>query len=93
MYIYLEYSHEKSHKFYELKVEETTISVTFGRIGTQGQTKCYLFTTKSQKEKFYTKLLIKKAKRGYVEAVKGQRWFKPSRNMNPKQLQIPFIES
>lgn len=87
--MYLECSNDKCHKFYEIRIEKTTIISNFGRIGTKGRSIIYTFTNKSEQDAFFTKIIALKRKKGYEDARKGQRFFRPI-GINPRQLQLPF---
>ncbi|TSA86199.1 WGR domain-containing protein [Deinococcus detaillensis] len=72
---YLELSDEvgSEHKFYEVSVEETTLTLRFGRIGTPGQTSTKGFATAEQAEAEAAKKIKEKVRKGYKEAVQGVR--------------------
>lgn len=66
-----ELSDGTSDKFWEVEVEGTTMTVTFGRIGTQGTAKDKTFSSQAEAEKEATKLINEKTKKGY-QAVSGK---------------------
>lgn len=74
---YLEFSEDEAagsaHKFYEVTVDETTVVITYGRIGTDGSSSSQRFTTENEANKFAQKKLAEKKRKGYTEATKGQR--------------------
>ena len=71
---YLELSEaEGSHKFYEVTIEETTVSIRYGRIGTDGQKSTDAFGNPDEAKKFAAKKVAEKKKKGYEEAVIGVR--------------------
>ncbi|MFN4149342.1 MAG: WGR domain-containing protein [Candidatus Sericytochromatia bacterium] len=82
---------EGSYKFYEIEVKDNTIYVNYGRIGEKGKSKLYSFESITEVESFLQKLVNQKQKKGYVTAMKGQRFWRP-RSLNPRQLSIPFYE-
>ncbi|MCP4220026.1 MAG: WGR domain-containing protein [bacterium] len=72
---YLEYSSDSSteHKFYEVTVDGTKMTVRYGRIGTDGQKQEKELATPEKAKAEATKKLNAKKKKGYAEAVKGER--------------------
>lgn len=72
---YLELSEDQgsSHKFYEVTINETTVTIRYGRIGDNGQTQVSQFTTEEEAGKFATKKVLEKSKKGYAPAVLGER--------------------
>ncbi len=62
---YLQYSDEKSSKFWQIKVEGNTHTVTYGKIGTDGQTKEKTFDDSEAAEKAAIKLIASKRNKGY----------------------------
>lgn len=72
---YLELSEDGggSHKFYEVIVSDKTLSIRFGRIGDKGQTQVKDFPSHDKALAEATKKLGEKRKKGYAEAVQGQR--------------------
>lgn len=58
-----------SSKFYEVDVTEKSVSVTFGRIGTVGQTQTKQFADSAEAQKHAEKQIGQKLKKGYVEQV------------------------
>ncbi|WP_432345491.1 DUF4132 domain-containing protein [Shinella yambaruensis] len=61
----------KSSKFWEAAVEGNRLTVRFGRIGTQGQTKEKDFDSAEDAEKEKKKLVKEKTGKGYVPAMNG----------------------
>ena len=72
---YLELSEDggTSHKFYEVIVSDKTLSIRFGRIGDKGQTQVKDFADHSKALAEANKKLAEKRKKGYAEAVMGER--------------------
>jgi DNA ligase (NAD+) len=62
-----EYKDEKSSKFWAVLVNDTDVVVTFGRIGTVGQTKTKSFDTSETALRHAEKLTREKAHKGYIE--------------------------
>lgn len=57
-----------SRKFWEIAIEGHTVTVRYGRIGTDGQTKVKQHGTAGEAAKDAAKLVAEKTKKGYVEA-------------------------
>jgi predicted DNA-binding WGR domain protein len=72
---YLELSQESggAHKFYEVTVEGTTVSVRYGRIGVDGQRQTSAFPTVEKANAAAAKKIAEKVRKGYAPAVQGQR--------------------
>jgi predicted DNA-binding WGR domain protein/outer membrane protein assembly factor BamB len=72
---YLELSEDggKSHKFYEVIVRGSALSIRFGRIGDQGQSKTTEFASPDKARAEAAKKIAEKTKKGYAPAVIGQR--------------------
>ncbi len=62
-----------SHKFYEVVVSGTTLMIRFGRIGDKGQTQVKPFANLAAATAEANKKLAEKRKKGYAEAVIGER--------------------
>ncbi|MGW2256869.1 WGR domain-containing protein [Streptomyces sp. NPDC001780] len=76
---YLELSQEGggAHKFYEVTVEGTVVSVRYGRIGAGGQTQVSSFPTVAKAQAAARKKIGEKVRKGYAPAVQGQRAARP----------------
>lgn len=72
---YLELSEDGdgAHKFYEVTVAGTAITIRYGRIGDSGQRKTQSFPTEEAARKEATKKLNEKRRKGYAPAVRGER--------------------
>ncbi|WP_405140950.1 WGR domain-containing protein [Sphaerisporangium sp. NBC_01403] len=72
---YLELSEDagSAHKFYEVVVSGTQVTITYGRIGEQGQTKVSAFATAEKAEAVAAKKIGEKVRKGYAQAVRGAR--------------------
>lgn len=74
---YLELSEEEangtSHKFYEVIIDDTKVTIRYGRIGTDGTASSQTFGTAAEAEKFAQKKVNEKKRKGYEEAVRGVR--------------------
>jgi predicted DNA-binding WGR domain protein len=62
-----EFAEGTSNKFYEVDVAGNGVSVTFGRIGTSGQTQTKQFGSPAEAQKHADKQITQKLKKGYVE--------------------------
>ena len=74
---YLELSEEEasgtSHKFYEVVVEGLTVTIKYGRIGTDGTASSQTFSSPDEANKFALKKVGEKKRKGYEDAEKGVR--------------------
>ena len=72
---YLELSEDGggSHKFYEVVVSNKTLTIRYGRIGDKGQTQVKDFPSPDKALAEANKKLDEKRKKGYAEAVMGER--------------------
>lgn len=64
----LHYSDGKSNKFWLITLEGCTQTVSYGKVGTNGQTKTKEFTTAAEAKRSYEKLIQAKLKKGYNAA-------------------------
>ena len=69
--VYLEYVDDKSSKFWEISVQGRYHTVTYGRIGSEGQSKTKEFEDAAAAEADAQKLIASKKKKGYAEAKVG----------------------
>ena len=60
---HLEYKDEKSHKFWQIKVVENTFTVTFGKFGTNGQSKTKEFDNAEKSIQEAEKVIKQKQKK------------------------------
>ncbi|MFG3351381.1 WGR domain-containing protein [Streptomyces sp. NPDC048001] len=76
---YLELSQEGggAHKFYEVTVEGTNVSVRYGRIGTPGQLQTSSFPTGQKARDAAQRKIGEKVRKGYAPAVQGGRAARP----------------
>jgi predicted DNA-binding WGR domain protein len=72
---YLELSEDGggAHKFYEVTVAGTVVSVRYGRIGTEGQVQTATFPNLQKAEAAAAKKIGEKVRKGYAAAIPGQR--------------------
>ncbi|MFF3320857.1 WGR domain-containing protein [Streptomyces sp. NPDC002889] len=76
---YLELSQDGggAHKFYEVAVEGTVVSVRYGRIGAGGQLQTSTFPTAEKAQAAAARKIGEKVRKGYAPAVQGQRAARP----------------
>lgn len=72
---YLELSEDEgtSHKFYEVTVKDTEVTIRYGRIGTDGQSSTKTYPTEEKAQAEAQKKIKQKLKGGYEAAVMGVR--------------------
>ncbi|MEU6785840.1 WGR domain-containing protein [Nonomuraea angiospora] len=72
---YLELSEDGggSHKYYDVTVAGTRVTITYGRIGESGQTKVTDFPTAAKAQVAAAKKIGEKTRKGYAPAVRGVR--------------------
>lgn len=70
---YLELSEGAAHKFYEVVVDDTNVTVRFGRIGDAGQAKTTSYPTAEKALADAEKKVGEKVRKGYERAVRGVR--------------------
>jgi predicted DNA-binding WGR domain protein len=63
-----EFSDGKSNKFWEIEINGSQVTTTWGRIGSTGQTKTKDYSTGDKAQAEYDKLVSEKTTKGYVEA-------------------------
>nr|WP_295874331.1 WGR domain-containing protein [uncultured Chitinophaga sp.] len=59
------YQDDQSHKFWDIAISGTSLTVTFGKAGTQGQTQTKTFATEDECRTAASKLIAEKTKKGY----------------------------
>ncbi|PQO34998.1 DNA ligase [Bremerella cremea] len=64
---YFEFSDGKSNKFWEIAIDDTEVTVRYGRIGANGTTKVKGFANTDAAQKQYAKLISEKEGKGYTE--------------------------
>jgi uncharacterized protein (TIGR02996 family) len=62
-----QFSDAKSHKFWNIDVQGKSFTVTFGKIGTAGQSQTKTFATPAAAQAEADKLIKEKTKKGYTE--------------------------
>jgi len=66
--VHLEFEEGTSSKFWRARVEDATLYVNYGKIGSAGQTQVKDFGSGDLATKEYDKLVREKRKKGYVDA-------------------------
>src|SRR5436305_1473683 len=66
-----EFKEGSSNKFWNIEHKGNTVTVTYGKIGTAGQTKPKDFPDETAAKKEYDKLIAEKTKKGYLETTAG----------------------
>ncbi|MEI5103535.1 WGR domain-containing protein [Streptomyces sp. PmtG] len=72
-YLELSQEGEGAHKFYEVAVTGTVVTVRYGRIGAAGQTQTSTFPTAEKARAAAARKVGEKVRKGYAPAVPGQR--------------------
>lgn len=72
---YLELSEDQgvAHKFYEVVISDTEVTIRYGRIGDKGAAKTQSFADNAKAKAFAEKKLREKRRKGYGDAVMGVR--------------------
>ena len=76
-YLELSQTEGSSHKFYEVIVEGTQVSIRYGRIGDRGQTQEKTYPTPEKAQAEARKKIKEKLSKGYEPAVMGERQKRP----------------
>ena len=63
------YQDEKSHKFWAVEQQDNELHISWGKVGTNGQSQVKSFADAAAAEKAELKLIAEKTKKGYVEEV------------------------
>jgi predicted DNA-binding WGR domain protein len=66
-----EFKDGSSNKFWNIELKVKSFTVTFGRIGTAGQTQTKDFPDAAKAQKAYDKLIAEKTGKGYIETTAG----------------------
>lgn len=64
---YFEFQDSKSYKFWQIELDGTSFTVTYGKIGTTGLSKTQACADEAEAAKEATKLINEKLRKGYVE--------------------------
>ncbi|MEV0216245.1 WGR domain-containing protein [Micromonospora sp. ALFpr18c] len=79
-----------AHKFYEVVVDDTTLTVRYGRIGDQGQVKASAFPDNARDRAAAAKKIGEKVRKGYAPAVPGVR---QKRSVSRRQIVSTRVRS
>lgn len=74
---YLELSAGSAHKFYEVTLNDTQVTIRFGRIGDRGQASTSTYPTLDKARTEASKKINQKLKSGYERAIMGGRAKRP----------------
>jgi uncharacterized protein YwqG/predicted DNA-binding WGR domain protein len=91
--IYLERSNDKSHKFYEIKVNGTEVTIRYGRIGTSGRSYSTTYETTEQAQAEVAKKINEKLRKGYVRVTSKEDVATPSEQPTQGGTSIPTAEA
>lgn len=67
---YFEFKDAKSSKFWEIETTGQTVTVRYGKIGTEGQTQVKEFGTAAEAADHAAKITAEKVKKGYKAATR-----------------------
>ena len=76
----LVYKDKKSNKFWNIEVSDKSFTVTFGRVGTKGQSNTKTFQSKDTCKKEVEKLIQQKMKKGYKDT-EGEKVTPPKKTI------------
>jgi uncharacterized protein (TIGR02996 family) len=80
----------KANKFWNIDLQGSRFTVTFGKVGTQGQTQTKAFPDKGKARKAHDKLIAEKLAKGYVETTARQA---PSLSPLQQSLEEALVEN
>ena len=66
------FADDESYKFWKIELTGTSYTVTYGRIGTKGQTSTKSFATPEKAKSAYEKIIAEKLGKGYIETTPVQ---------------------
>ncbi len=86
-----QYRDAKSHKFWNIAVSGSSFTVTFGKVGSAGQSQTKAFTSPEKSQAEADKLIREKLKKGYVETTPSRpasqaEAFEDAIRVNPHDL-------
>jgi uncharacterized protein (TIGR02996 family) len=81
------FTDDKSNKFWNIELQGKSFTVTFGRVGTKGQTQTKPFATDAMAKTEHDKLVAEKLKKGYVETTAGAPAPPPPLSLERKALE------
>ncbi|EGO7810898.1 DUF4132 domain-containing protein [Escherichia coli] len=77
------YQDEKSHKFWAVGQQGNELHISWGKVGTQGQSQIKSFADAAAAEKAELKLIAEKTKKGYVEDASANVHIPPVTKVTP----------
>ncbi|MBA8274828.1 DUF4132 domain-containing protein [Escherichia fergusonii] len=78
------YQDEKSHKFWAVEQQGNELHISWGKVGTQGQSQVKNFADAAAAEKAELKLIAEKTKKGYVEDASANVHISPVTKVTPE---------
>jgi uncharacterized protein (TIGR02996 family) len=84
-----EFDDGKSHKFWNIELTGTSFTVTYGKVGSKGQTQTKSFPDAARAQKEHDKLVAEKLKKGYSETTPASTPASPLR----QALESALVES
>jgi len=81
-----EFSDGKSNKFWNIELSGTSFTVTYGRIGTAGQTQTKEFPSADKAKSAHDKLVAEKLGKGYVETKTGKSKARKPAAQSPREV-------
>ncbi|EFM1543592.1 WGR and DUF4132 domain-containing protein [Escherichia coli] len=78
------YQDEKSHKFWAVEQQGNELHISWGKVGTQGQSQVKNFADVAAAEKAKLKLIVEKTKKGYVENASANVHIPPITKATPE---------
>lgn len=83
------YQDEKSHKFWAIEQQGNELHISWGKVGTQGQSQVKSFADVAAAEKAELKLIAEKTKKGYVEGDSANVNLPPATKVTPEVKIFP----
>ncbi|EHR8838467.1 WGR domain-containing protein, partial [Escherichia coli] len=83
------YQDDKSHKFWAVEQQGNELHISWGKVGTNGQSQVKSFADAATAEKAELKLIAEKTKKGYVEDASANVHIPPVTNTTPEVKASP----
>lgn len=90
---HFQFNEGNSNKFWKIRLEGSSFTVHFGKVGTAGQVQTKQFATDAEAEKEYNKLVAEKVKKGYVEVSDGESVPAPVAPRTPAAQRTAFASA
>jgi uncharacterized protein (TIGR02996 family) len=84
------FTDEKSNKFWNIDLQNARFTVTFGKVGSKGQTQVKDFPDEAQARQAHDKLVAEKLGKGYVETTAGRA---PAPSPLQRSLEEALVEN